>query len=130
MKKAGVFFFVFLYMLAMYRPVAPVFEYIVNQDYIAEFFCINQDKPELDCNGKCYLMQMLNEQNEEKQRNLPSILMEEYPIGFVVLLDVHAKANQFFKRSTPDFYLKNYHYLYSYQDFHPPTSVNIISGIS
>ncbi|MEM7381732.1 MAG: hypothetical protein AAF361_11115 [Bacteroidota bacterium] len=129
MKKAGVYFLVFLYVLAMYRPVAPVFEYVINQDYIAEFFCINQDKPELDCNGKCYLMQMLDEQNDEKQRNLPSILMEEYPIGFVILLNLNSTENQLPKKSPAAFYLKHYGYLYSFENFHPPTSLRT-SGIS
>jgi len=38
MKSSTAYLFAFLYLLAMYRPVAPVFDYIINQDYIAEFF--------------------------------------------------------------------------------------------
>ncbi len=56
-----------VYLLAMVRPIVPLASFVINQDYIAKFFCVNQDKPELDCNGKCYLMQKLEEQNEEKR---------------------------------------------------------------
>ncbi len=27
----------------------------LRRDYIAEHFCINRDRPELECDGKCYL---------------------------------------------------------------------------
>lgn len=29
--------------------------YEVNKDYVAEELCENKDKPQLHCNGKCYL---------------------------------------------------------------------------
>ncbi|MBW8201006.1 hypothetical protein [Flagellimonas abyssi] len=78
--------FTLLYIMAMLRPVMPVFEYMVNQDYIAEYLCVNKDKPMLNCNGKCYLAKMLQEEQDEKRQNLPSINLEEYPIGFVNIL--------------------------------------------
>lgn len=78
--------FTLLYAMAMLRPVLPVFEYVVNQDYIAEYLCVNKDKPMLNCNGKCYLSKMLQEEQDEKKQNLPSINMKEYPIGFVDIL--------------------------------------------
>jgi hypothetical protein len=42
----------------------------INQDYITAAFCVNKDKPEMHCNGKCVLAKKLKnaEQNEEKQR--------------------------------------------------------------
>ena len=70
----------------MLKPVLPVFEYVVNQDYIAEYLCINKDKPMMDCNGKCYLAKMLQEEQNEKKENLPAIDLKEYPIGFVEIL--------------------------------------------
>lgn len=79
-------FFTFLYLLAMVKPVWPVIDYVVNQDYIAAYFCINKDKPKLHCNGKCYLAQKLQEAQHEKQQNLPAINLKDYPIGFVEVL--------------------------------------------
>lgn len=34
-------------------------EYEWNKDYIAENLCINKDRPELNCNGFCYLKTQL-----------------------------------------------------------------------
>lgn len=36
----------------------------VNQDEITEEHCINKDKPELNCDGKCYLKEQLNNTRE------------------------------------------------------------------
>lgn len=42
----------------------------INQEYITANFCVNKDKPEMHCNGRCVLAGKLKkaEQNEEKQR--------------------------------------------------------------
>lgn len=72
----------------MLRPVLPLFEYLIEQDYIAEFLCINKENVALECNGKCYLMQRIQEQQQEKGHNLPRIAMEEYPVGFVTLMEI------------------------------------------
>jgi hypothetical protein len=34
-------------------------DYAINYDYISKVLCINKDKPELKCNGKCHLMKEL-----------------------------------------------------------------------
>ena len=39
----------------------------VNQKYIATKLCINRDKPEMHCNGKCYLANKIK-QVEEKEK--------------------------------------------------------------
>lgn len=106
--------------MAMVRPILPVFEYIIDQDYIVEFFCVNQDKPELDCNGKCYLMQKLEEQNEKKRQNLPRISMEEYPIGFVLFAKISIPEE--IATLTLDFigYQNNYRFIYFEKEYRPP----------
>lgn len=37
------------------------FNYFINQTEIAELFCINKDKPQLQCDGKCHLATQLEE---------------------------------------------------------------------
>ncbi|NER14533.1 hypothetical protein GWK08_13850 [Leptobacterium flavescens] len=109
-------------MTAMLRPVAPVFTYIINQDYIAEFLCINQDRPELKCNGKCYMFRQLKAQSEEKKQNLPAIDLRDYPIGFVELLDFQPQ-NKIPVQKTGSIYLNNYALIFSGEIFHPPAGV-------
>lgn len=45
--------------------------FTINRKYIVENFCINKDKPELKCDGKCFLMQKINDE-KERQESLPA----------------------------------------------------------
>ncbi len=124
MKAFSAFFFTILYIAAMIRPVAPLFEYIIYEDYIAEFLCVNKDNVALDCHGKCYLMKSLNEQNEQKKQNLPRISMEEYPIGFVELTSLEPTLHLIAKDHSPKFYHNTYNFLFGKAQFHPPNFVS------
>ena len=111
--------FTILYLLAMLKPVLPVFDYIINQDYIAEYLCINKDKPMLNCDGKCYLAKMIQAEQDEKKDNLPAINLRDYPIGFVHIASLEFKNIKIGQR-------KNFSYLNLYKKdfnqtvFHPP----------
>ena len=76
-------------MVAMLRPIAPFVEYAINYDYISKVLCINKDKPELNCNGKCQLMKELKQQEEDDFKSL-RISMDEYPIGFVTFIKIQS----------------------------------------
>ena len=121
MRQASAIFFVSLYLIAMLRPVQPYVEYILNQDYIAEFLCINKDKPKLQCNGKCHLAKQI-----EKQKPLDSdtsfrLSMENYPIGFVEFIEFKPNNIVALKNNSNFIYLKLYNFSYSYSKFKPPT---------
>lgn len=120
MKIVSSYIFVLLYLLAMAKPVFPLFEYLFYEDYITEFLCINKDRIELNCNGKCYLMERLAEENEDKKENLPKIAMEEYPIGFVELADLPKTIQISNLQKTQNLYINNYLFLFSKGVFHPP----------
>ena len=121
MRIVVVYVFTSLYILAMVKPIMPLFTYIYNQDYIAEFLCINKDKPEMACKGKCYLMQMLEEENKEKGKHMPPIDMREYPIGFVEFVAFYPRVITQAKKTVSFFYSFNYSYLHSTSVFHPPS---------
>ncbi|WP_080058500.1 hypothetical protein [Spirosoma aerolatum] len=42
--------------------------YQVNKDYIARVLCENRDKPELHCDGQCYLAKRLKTQQEKQDK--------------------------------------------------------------
>lgn len=48
-----------------------VFRYFVQFNYYAQVLCKNQDKPELNCNGKCALMKELTLEREAQE--MPAI---------------------------------------------------------
>lgn len=56
--------------------------YYLNTDYIVEFFCINKEKPELSCSGKCFLSSELEKQ-QDNQKDLPASVKEKGDIQFV-----------------------------------------------
>jgi hypothetical protein len=63
--------------------------FTINQKYIIENFCINKDKPELNCDGKCFLAQKIKEEQERKE-SLPAFTFQNdfgifIPINLVVL---------------------------------------------
>lgn len=53
------------YLGGIFRGMAPVAYYQLNQEYIVDFFCENKDRPELKCNGACHLNKKLREANQE-----------------------------------------------------------------
>ena len=42
-------------------------DYEVRKEYITKVLCINKDKPELQCNGKCVLSQKLEQAKEHEE---------------------------------------------------------------
>ena len=81
--------FILLYGVALLRPIHPLVEYYANQDFFANVLCINKDKPEMACNGKCILMQKLKRVSAAATDPSPDdtppqkINLTEYPIGFI-----------------------------------------------
>ncbi len=44
-----------------------VLDYQWNKDYIAKYLCVNRDKPEMKCEGKCYLCKKLKKEAKKDQ---------------------------------------------------------------
>lgn len=49
----------FLAFIMLCRPLMPVVEYLVAYDYIVQELCVNTDRPELECDGTCYLREQI-----------------------------------------------------------------------
>ena len=76
----------------MLKPIAPFVEYAINYDYISKILCINKDKPAMNCKGKCQLMIKVQEKQQNDYQSL-KIHMEEYPVGFVKILNLKNKKD-------------------------------------
>lgn len=55
---------IFLTFYMVVRPLIPIIEYVADYHYISEVLCINKSRPELHCNGKCYLSKELAKTND------------------------------------------------------------------
>ena len=55
-------------LIQTFTAVAVIMQFQVNRSYYAEVLCINKNRPELACQGKCVLMQRLNNEFEQEQQ--------------------------------------------------------------
>lgn len=60
-----------LILLQSFSKVWIVFSFKINQDYIARVLCINRDKPETLCSGKCVLTQRIQADEEQEKKGVP-----------------------------------------------------------
>lgn len=121
----------FLYILLVAfasRPiyfVGQVLYYQLNIEYIIDTYCVNKEKPELQCNGKCHLtkqLQVVSSTTNDDESSILNIVAESFfPVFF------HTETN-LEKKSIHDYVLKvnnfNYNNCYSfnseYQLYKPP----------
>lgn len=121
----------FLYILLVafaFRPiyfVGQVLYYQLNIDYIIDTYCINKEKPELQCNGKCHLakqLQVVSTSTNDDESSMLHVVSESFfPVFFHTepnlekhIIHIHVlKVNNF-----------NYNNCYSfdseYQLYKPP----------
>lgn len=103
----------------------PVFEYLANYKYISEELCENKDKPELECNGKCYLIKQTRAQSEDKEEK-EAIISERLGLeyfafdnfSFSIMNDFELFANSFFPYHERDYLVFN--------EFPTPPPKNIV----
>jgi hypothetical protein len=73
-------------MLPTLSPWGTIAYFKLNRDYIAKVLCENRARPEMHCNGQCYLAKKLKQQQEkqdketsEKVQNTPVIQLFTSP---------------------------------------------------
>ncbi|SRX54504.1 hypothetical protein [Aequorivita sp. CIP111184] len=76
------------FLLIAVRPaytVSYLLYFQLNVDVIIQKYCINKDKPQMHCNGKCHLMQKLNfdtENTPTPNRAAVSFLEAFFPLYY------------------------------------------------
>ena len=58
-------------------------DFNINRAHITELFCINQDKPELACNGQCELTRRLDKAQEQEE-NKRTFFQEQVNLVFML----------------------------------------------
>ncbi len=113
-------------LLLLLKPVLPVFDYIINYEYIANELCENKEEPELKCNGKCHLMKELAKaSDDEKPMSEKKSLHQETEVLFyqsVFTFTFKSDApNVDYVQSTA--YSNLYSHLAVVSVFHPPAFI-------
>lgn len=118
-------FSVFLIATMLFNSLRISFTYLhyyVDPSGFIEKLCENKDKPELKCNGKCYLMKVLQQKEKDKQQKEEAIEYKE------LILYVEHSAEQVFlwanhnQETDLPIYRNFYSYLSS-TSIHPPPQV-------
>lgn len=71
---------VFAVLLNALANLTVVLNYEVNKKYIISHFCINKSKPKLHCNGKCYMMRKMKQQEEQEKAPAGNSIVEKIQI--------------------------------------------------
>ena len=70
------------------RPSLPMLEYELRKDFIAAELCENQDRPEMECDGKCYLNKRLAEAASEVPDPAETTFAPALPIHLIAKSDL------------------------------------------
>ncbi|WP_146153502.1 hypothetical protein [Adhaeribacter arboris] len=69
MKSTLTILLLVVMMLQSFSKVLIVLNYQANKNYIAAFLCVNKQKPQLHCEGHCYLKKELNKAEEAQKKS-------------------------------------------------------------
>ncbi|KFF08310.1 hypothetical protein [Chryseobacterium luteum] len=114
---------IFLTLYMVFRPLIPLIEYAVNYDYISTVLCINKNKPDLHCNGKCYLSKELAKTNDSgssplsKTKNSGQKILDICTLPEIASID---KAERFLSLNFNFLYKTAYAFLFLKHIFKPP----------
>ncbi|AXT54722.1 hypothetical protein SAMN04487910_4686 [Aquimarina amphilecti] len=83
-----VFFSILIFIAFALRPaieISNVLYYQLNIDTIVEKYCVNKERPKLNCNGKCYLMTQMkmSKTTSDTQNSSLTVIVEAFiPLFF------------------------------------------------
>ncbi len=125
MRKAIAILLLFSVMVRPFTQAYYLIDYQLRKDFIAKALCVNKQKPQLNCNGKCYLAKRLKtaeEQESKAQHNIfnkyeaPTMICEE-------VSNPHFQSFSAANTSATDSYSNHYSGLFAVHIFHPPCLV-------
>ncbi len=109
----------------MVRPFTQAYyliDYQFRKDFIAKALCVNKQKPQLNCNGKCYLAKRLKA-TEEQESKAQHNIFDKYEVPAMICEEVanlHFYSWRFDYISALDTYSNHYSGLFFLHVFHPP----------
>jgi hypothetical protein len=121
LRKAIAILLLFSVMVRPFTQACYLIDYQLRKDFIAKALCVNKQKPQLNCNGKCYLAKRLKA-TEEQESKAQHNIFDKYEIPVMICeaaaLNFHSWG--FGHVSALDSYSNHYCGLYSLHIFHPP----------
>ncbi len=106
--RLGVILLIFI---LSFRPLIPLLDYGVNYDYISTVLCINKDKPQMHCNGKCHLAKEIAKKSAEDTQENNTGTLKFIDVFIVQEKITLPEKNSVLLHTTNNHFYKN---LYSY----------------
>ncbi len=98
------------------------FNYQLKKNYIATFLCENRDKPEMKCEGKCYLCKRFKGEDKKERENPERKSENKFEIiSFEARLAISHPAFKSISFNYPHFQ-EHVFDSYTVDFFHPPQS--------
>lgn len=120
-KKAIAFILLLVFTMQTFYASGFTLWFYANRKAIANEHCINKNRPELKCDGKCFLSMKMKEAGHHQDENAPlqvKQLLEGSPYTlFNSNIDFHIPDTRIIHIAA---YAAAYHYLHSHSLFHPP----------
>jgi hypothetical protein len=92
---------------------------VFTENFI-ESYCENTDQPELECDGKCFLSDMLDKKDKDVPKNA-SIFLETELIFTTSIYDIALELQELtFTSQDSFFYISHYKPFYLESSFKPP----------
>ncbi len=97
--------------------------YELNKEYVANKLCENRNKPQLKCNGKCYLKKQLNKADVNSDSNKSSTSSDRNDLLECVLPDSFSipRLFHFCSNICLVVYSDSYSFVFESFIFHPPS---------
>ena len=93
--------------------------YMVDTKNFVELFCVNKEKPELECNGKCELSKLAENDTSTEKPTYLDVLQKEIVLFFSD--SYSSPAKKLVQNSLVDNgYLNNYRFLFTSEFSLPP----------
>lgn len=120
LKSITISFLIFIVSVQTFDQFGVFIEYQLNKEFIQEVLCINKDKPDLDCQGYCYVSEKIKKQHQDDSTITREFKQAQHYFEQVALEIPKPK----FELSTQVLNPKTHQFLdqlLSFDIFHPPT---------
>lgn len=93
--------------------------YYIDRDDFIEQFCVNKDKPEMKCNGKCHLKKVEKETTQKEKTPYNTVQIKEIA-PFIVSYFNYSITQLEYEQTQNKCYVNLYSYLSIHDAFKPP----------
>ena len=122
MHLKSLFTFFIILTIAL-RPLMPLVDYAVNYDFITKNLCENKSKPQLLCNGKCYLKKEIAKTSTDQSKNDSRINISALGDTFIINETFVFSSKDFNQIENPKInseFSATYNFSLFSKIFHPP----------